>query len=213
MQALDRTIIDSNWITILLVVLLGCIFLLKGISVKRLKGTAFSFLNITSIEDEIEENNSFLNVFQSVLFLFSVVVLALLLYKFLLLYTVSIEQGFYTFIKVISFVFSYFIAKRLLEFLFSRLFLINKQVKFFLFSKSIYLYSVSLFLLIGLILVEYSQLNTVFLIYFSVILFSIRFLLHVLNNKKLILNELFYFILYLCAFEIAPLFILFKLLF
>ena len=212
-QALERTIIDTNWITILLVVLLGCVFLLKGLSNTRLKGNAFSLLSNSFIETEIEENYSFFNLFKSVIFVFSVIVLSLLVYHILLFYIVSIEQGFYTFMKVLGVVFSYFSIKWLLELLFSHLFKIDKQVKFFLFSKSSYLYSISFILLIGVILVEYSQLNTRFLVYFSALLFSIRFILHVDRNKKLVFNELFYFILYLCTFEIAPLFILFKLLF
>jgi hypothetical protein len=212
-QALERTIIDTNWITILLVVLIGFVFLLKGLSIIRLKGNAFSIINKSFIETRIEENYSFFNVFKSVIFLFSMIVVSLLMYNILLFYNVSTEQGFYAFIKVLGVVFSYFFIKWLLEFLFSHLFKINKQVKFFLYSKSSSLYSVSFILLIAIILVEYSQLNTLFLVCFSVLLFSIRFILHVARNKKLVFNELFYFILYLCTFEIAPLFILFKLLF
>ena len=212
-QALERTIIDTDWITILLVGLLACVFLLKGLSITRLKGNAFSIINKGFIETEIEENYSFFNLFQSVIYIFSMIILSLLMYNILLFYTVSIEQGFYSFMKVLGLVFSYFSIKWLLEFLFSLLFKIDKQVKFFLFSKSSYLYSVSFILLIGIVLVEYSQLNTRFLVYFSALLFSIRFIIHVARNKKLIFSELFYFILYLCTFEIAPLFILFKLLF
>ena len=212
-QALERTIIDTDWITILLVVLLACVFLLKGLSITRLKGNAFSIINKGFIETEIEENYSFFNLFQSVIYIFSMIILSLLLYNILLFYTASIEQGFYSFMKVLGLVFSYFSIKWLLEFLFSLLFKIDKQVKFFLFSKSSYLYSVSFILLIGIVLVEYSQLNTRFLVYFSALLFSIRFIIHVTRNKKLVFSELFYFILYLCTFEIAPLFILFKLLF
>ena len=212
-QALERTIIDTNWITILLVVLLVCVFLLKGLSFVRLKGNAFSIINNAFIETEIEENYSFLNVFKIVIFLFSMMVISLLMYKILLFYTVSTGQGFYIFMKVLGVVFYYFSIKRLLEFLFGYLFKVNKQLKFFLFSKSNYLYSVSFILFFGLILVEYSQLNSLFLVYFSILLFSLRFIIHTFSNKKLISSELFYFILYLCSFEIAPLFILYKLLF
>ncbi|KGL62603.1 DUF4271 domain-containing protein [Polaribacter sp. Hel1_85] len=213
MQALERTIIDTNWITILLVFLLGCVFLLKGLSITRLKGSATSLLNNSFIETEIEENYSVFNLFQSVIFLFSMLVISLSMYKIILFYVDSVEQGFYTFLKILSLVFSYFAVKWLLEVLFSLLFKIKNQVKFFLASKSFYLYSVSFTLLIGVVLVEYSQLNTLFLVYFSAVLFSVRFIIHTASNKKLIFSELFYFILYLCAFEIAPLFILFKLLF
>ena len=86
MQALERTIIDTNWITILLVVLLVCVFLLKGLSFERLKGNALSLINKTFIESEIEENYSFVNLFKIVVFIFSMIVISFLMYKFLLFF-------------------------------------------------------------------------------------------------------------------------------
>ncbi|WP_423809700.1 DUF4271 domain-containing protein [Polaribacter atrinae] len=213
MQALERVIVDNSWITILLVCLLACIFLLRGLSTVRLKGSVSSLLNKSFVESEIEENSSFFNPFKNVVFVFSITILSLLSYKIYLHYNSSSEQGFYTFLKILGVVFSYLTIKRLLEFLLSVIFKIDKKLDFFLVSKSIYLYSVSFFLLIAIVLVEYSQLNTLFLVYFSALLFSVRFIFHAVINKKLIFSELFYFILYLCAFEIAPLFILFRLLF
>ena len=213
MQALERTVVDTNWITILLVLLLACIFLLKGVNANRLKGSLSSLINNSFIETEIEDNSSFFNLFQSIIFVFSMLVLSLFLFKIMLFYFGENAHNLFSYFKILSVVFSYFTIKWLLEFLFSHLFKINKQVKFFLVSKHNYLYSISFFLLIAVVLVEYSQLNTSFLVYFSIVLFSIRFLFHVINNKKLVFSKLFYFILYLCAFEIAPLFILFKLMF
>lgn len=213
MQALERTIIDTNWVTVLLVLLLVCVFLLKGLSFERLKGNALSLINKTFIESEIEENYSFVNLFKIVVFIFSMTVISLLMYKFLLFFDVSKEGGFYIFMETLGVVFSYFSTKRLLEFLLSHLFKINEQLKFFLGSKSNYLNCVSFYVFIALVIVEYSPLNTLFLVYISVLFFSIRFVLHLISNKKLISSKLFYFILYLCSFEIAPPFILFKLLF
>ena len=213
MQALERTIIDTNWVTVLLVLLLVCVFLLKGLSFERLKGNALSLINKTFIESEIEENYSFVNLFKIVVFIFSMTVISLLMYKFLLFFDVSKEGGFYIFMKTLGVVFSYFSTKRLVEFLLSHLFKINEQLKFFLGSKSNYLNCVSFYVFIALVIVEYSPLNTLFLVYISVLFFSIRFVLHLISNKKLISSKLFYFILYLCSFEIAPPFILFKLLF
>ncbi|AUC21767.1 hypothetical protein BTO15_06440 [Polaribacter sejongensis] len=213
MQAIERVVIDNSWITILLVCLFACVFLLRGLSVVRLKGSVSSLFNESFIDSEIEENTSFFNPFKNVIFIFSITVLALLTYKIYLYYNSSAEQGFYTFLKIFGVVFSYLTIKRLLEFLLSVVFKIDKKLDFFLVSKSVYLYSVSFFLLIAIVLVEYSQLDTPFLVYFSALLFSIRFIFHAVINKKLVFSELFYFILYLCAVEIAPLFVLFRLLF
>jgi len=212
-QAIEKTVIDTNWITLLFAFLLACVFLLKGLSASKLKGNVSSFMNYGFIEKEVEDNSTFFNLFQSVIFIFSMLVLSLLLYEISLFYSVFEVFGFYTYFKIFGGIVSYFSIKWVLEFSLSLLFIINKQVKFFLVSKSIYLYSVTFFLLIALVLAQYSQLNTIFLIYFSMSIFVIRFLVHLVSNKKLIFNKLFYFILYLCAFEIAPLFILFKLIF
>jgi hypothetical protein len=193
--------------------LLACVFLLKGLSASKLKGNVSSFMNYGFIEKEVEDISTFFNLFQSVIFIFSMLVLSLLLYKVSLFYSVFEVFGFYTYFKIFGGVFSYFSIKWVLEFSLSLLFKINNQVKFFLVSKSIYLYSVTFFLLLPLVLSHYSQLKTIFLIYFSISIFLIRFIVHLFSNKKLVFNKLFYFILYLCALEIAPLFILFKLMF
>ena len=213
MQAIEKTVIYTNWITLLFAFLFACIFLLKAISASKLKGNVSSFMNYSFIEKEVQDNSTFFNLFQSIIFIFSMLVLSLLLYEISLFYSVFEVFGFYTYFKIFGGVVSYFSIKWALEFSLSLLFIINRQVKFFLVSKSIYLYSVTFFLLIVLVLTQYSQLNTIFLIYFSMSIFLIRFLVHILSNKKLVFNKLFYFILYLCTFEIAPLFILFKLIF
>jgi len=212
-QAVERVIIDDSWITILLVCLFLCVFILRALSVTRLFGSVSSLVNQSFIDAEIEENSSFFNPFKNIVFVFSVSVISLFIYKVYLYYSSSALEGFYTFLKIFGIIFSYFTIKRLLEFLISVVFKIDKKLDFFLVSKSIYLYSISFYLLIALVLEEYSQLNTVFLIFFSILIFSIRFVFHTVVNKKLVFSELFYFILYLCAFEIAPLFILFRLLF
>ncbi|WP_366915391.1 DUF4271 domain-containing protein [uncultured Polaribacter sp.] len=213
MEALERSLINSNWITILLVFLFAFVFLLKTINVKRLKGHTFSLINNSFIETEIEDQNTFFSLFKGLFFIFEMLVLSLFFYKVEVFYSEAIDEGFNTFFKVFGVIFTYFVAKRILELMLSKVFMLPNQVKFYLVSKSIYLYSVSILLLISIVLVEYSQLNTSFLIYFSMILFSFRFIIQVVSNKKLIFSELFYFILYLCTFEIAPLFILFKLMF
>jgi len=212
-QALDKIIIDNSWITLLLICLFICVFFLKGLSFVRLKGSVSTLINKSFIYTEVEEHDSFLNPFKNLIFIFSVLVFSLLIYKVYLYYNLNTAEGFFVFLKVFVIVFSYLTIKRFLEILFSIVFMIDKKLNFFLVSKSIYLYSVSFFLFIAIILEQYSPLETRFLVYFSVLLLVIRFVFHAVINKKLIFSELFYFILYLCAFEIAPLFILFRLLF
>ena len=213
MQALEKIGIENNWITILLVVLLVIIFLLKGIDSTKLKGYISALFDKGFVEVETEENIMFFKGFYILIFTFSISVLSLISYFFIIENANNVEKGFYSFLAVFLLVLIYFLVKWILEYLLSSLFLINKGVHFFLVSKTSYLYTITFLLFGGVILVEYSQLNASFLFYLTAILFFTRFLVHVVNNKNLIFSKLFYFILYLCAFEIAPLFILFKLIF
>jgi hypothetical protein len=189
-----------------------CVFLLKEVDSKKLKGTFFAFFNKGFIEDEVEERVYFFKGFNIILFVFLLLLLSLLLSFFLENYSTNKEVDFLLFCKIFIVLGLYFILKWFLEYLISSVFLIRAETRFYLISKVTYLYAITFVLYIVVILVRYIPLNISFLGYFTVGLFSIRFAYHVANNKNLILSKLFYFILYLCAFEIAPLFILFKLL-
>jgi hypothetical protein len=209
-QALEKVAIDTIWIPMVLVFLLAMIAVLKIIDVEKLKGYALAIFNKGFLEDEVEEDTSFFSSFYSLLLIFSSIVLALVIS----LFVSEIKQHsfitFSSFLYVLGIVFGYFLIKSLLEVLLTKIFLIEKQVRYYLISKFGYLYSISFFLLVFFILFQFGPLNFSSLIGIISVLFFISFMLHVVNNKKLIFSELFYFILYLCAFEIGPLLILFK---
>ena len=213
MQALEKTISSNNWITILLVVLLVFVFLLKGLNSFRLKGIIVAFFNNGFTEEESEDRRTFFKSFDIIILFFTISVFSLLLYGFLIHYLEKKEDGFLTFGKIFLITSFYFIIKWYLEYLISILFLIKSEVRFFLVSKSTYLYTISFVLFIAVILFMYTDLGFVFLSFLAIGLLLVRFAFHIADNKKLISSKFFYFILYLCAFEIAPLLILFKLMF
>ena len=211
MQALDKISLSTNWIPLVLVFLFVIIAILKIIDAEKLKGYVFALFNKGFIESEAEEDILFFSSFYSLLFVFSATVLALTISLLASEINVSFSLTFSSFLSVLKLVFSYLIVKRFLELAFARLLLIKKQVRFFLVCKLSYLYSISFVLLVFYILFLFSPLNY---FYFTVIilgLFTLRYLFLLTNNKKLVFSELFYFILYICAFEIAPLLTLFKL--
>ena len=213
LQALEKTYINDNWLTIVFVVLLFAVVVLKASNANKLKGYALALFTKNFVEDEIEEDTSFLNSFQITIYLFSGIVLSIVLYHLVTYYSTNVSKDFFSFLIIFLAVFSYFMLKWGIEYLLSLVFQVRKITRFFIVSKFSYLYSICFFLFIATILVQYTQLGVDFLLYFSIFLFLIRFITHFQNNKKLIFSKLFYFILYLCAFEIAPLLILFKLMF
>ena len=212
MQALEKIVINTNWISIILVFLFAIIAVLKIIDGDKLKGYVFALFNKGFIEDEVEENTSFFSSFYSLLFIFSSVVLALVTSLLVAETNKNTSFSLSSFFLILGIIWSYFTIKSLLEIGVIRLFFIKKEVRFYVVSKFGYLYSISFFLIIFLVLFRFGPLNFSFFIAATLGLFFLKFVFQVVNNKNLVFGKLFYFILYLCAFEIAPLLIMFKLL-
>jgi len=211
-QALEKIVINTNWISIILVFLFAIIAVLKIIDGDKLKGYVFALFNKGFIEDEVEENTSFFSSFYSLLFIFSSVVLALVTSLLVAETDKNTSFSVSSFFLILGIIWSYFTIKSLLEIGVIRLFFIKKEVRFYVVSKFGYLYSISFFLIIFLVLFRFGPLNFSFFIAATLGLFFLKFVFQVVNNKNLVFGKLFYFILYLCAFEIAPLLIMFKLL-
>ena len=212
MQALEKIVINTNWISIILVFLFAIIAVLKIIDGDKLKGYVFALFNKGFIEDEVEENTSFFSSFYSLLFIFSSVVLALVTSLLVAETDKNTSFSVSSFFLILGIIWSYFIIKSLFEIGVIRLFIIKKEVRFYVVSKFGYLYSISFFLVIFFVLFRFGPLNFSFFIAATLGLFFLKFVFQVVNNKNLVFGKLFYFILYLCAFEIAPLLIMFKLL-
>ena len=211
MQALEKIVINTNWISIILVFLFAIIAVLKIIDGDKLKGYVFALFNKGFIQDEVEENTSFFSSFYSLLFIFSSVVLALVTSLLVAETDKNTSFSLSSFFLILGIIWSYFTIKSLLEIGVIRLFFIKKEVRFYVVSKFGYLYSISFFLIIFLVLFRFGPLNFSFFIAATLGLFFLKFVFQVVNNKNLVFGKLFYFILYLCAFEIAPLLIMFKL--
>ena len=213
MQATEKIVLSNDWVTLLLLFLLFCIVVLKLIDTEKVKEQFFSLLNFTLIEDSDVETDSFFNTFQVIIFLFSITVISLFVYQFKIYKIPNGALGFMVFLQVFGAVLAFFILKGILEYTLALLFMIKKRLQFFIHLKNNYLYSVAFLLYLALVLREYTSLNSYYIFFFGAIVFFVRFIFLVVRNKKLIFNKLFYFILYICALEIAPLFVLFKLMF
>lgn len=211
MQAVEKISENTSWIPIVLVFLFSLIAALKIIDSVKLRGYVFAMFNKGFVEDEAEEDTSIFSSFYTLIFLFFITVLSLALHFIVSKNHATIANNFGSFLKLFLIVLCYFSAKRVLENAIASLFLMKKHVRYYIVSKFSYQYSLSFILLIGYIVFQFSPLNPTNFIYFSLILYVFRFIFLVRNNKNLIFSELFYFILYICAFEIAPLLTLFKL--
>lgn len=213
MQAIERVLFSNDWITLLLLLLFFFLFLLKLIDSTRLKNVLFTLFKVSFLEFQEDENYRIFDFFQFLFYLFSIIVISMILNDFKGYYLSDSTPNFKNFYQIFFSLSFYLLIKKGLENLLSFVLLLKRKLQFFLISKTNYLFAISFYLYLAILLKQYAQLNQVVIFYFAVLLFFSRFIFHFLNNKNLILSQLFYFILYICAFEIAPLLILFKLMF
>lgn len=213
MQAIERIPFSNDWMTLVLLVLFGTLFLINILDSAKFKEIIFSLFKIRFLEQQIDNNYRFINAFQLLFFSFSVIVLSLLVFDFKVVYSGVNSKSFEDFFQVLFGLLGYFLLKNLVEFILVYLFLLKRKLTYFMILKANYFFAISVYVFFVILLKEYAHLNQVFLYYFAGFLFLVSFIFHFINNKNLILNQLFYFILYICTFEIAPLLILFKLMF
>ncbi len=213
MEALQRVVLSNNWVALIFVLSFVLLFFLKLFQASRLKGFVTSIFNKGFVEIESQEKYIIGSFFDIGFGLFSLLMLSISCYFLLNEYHQNDVFLLIDYLKIFNYILLYISIKNLLEFLLLSLFEVKEKLSYFLISKRSYSYSISVGLLIVNIIYFYSYQNPFFLGSGILFLFSIRLFLILIFNKNLIVRELFYFILYLCAFEIAPLLVLFKLLF
>ena len=210
MQAIERIEISTNWLTLIYLLCLLLLVVLKTLNHRRIFEYSRAIFLKRFIEKKVEERASFFNGFNIVLFVFSVVVYALFFLYLAEWLLPETEKNFELYLKIIAFVFGYFTVFLALDFVLCYLFEIKNELAYFVAAKLGYSYNIALFLFPFLIFTTYAFLNSYMLLSVFLLLFALSFVITFINNKNLIINKLFYFILYLCALEIAPLLIIYK---
>ncbi len=207
MEVIERQLVEQNWITFLFLFCCVLLALLKLFSPTYLSEYFKAFFLQGFIQKRIEESTSLFSVSDVILYVFSVMVLSLTFG--IIVFRDKLNLVIYT--AIFFFVLFYGLLRNLIDKFIEILIIQTKYSIYFRFTKVAYLETTALWLLPVLVVYQYG-LRDIYLIYcFLAVLLFIRALLIVLNNKNFIWKNLFYFILYLCTLEIAPLLILYKL--
>ena len=210
MQALERIEFSNNWLTLTFIFYIVLLFALKIINPQKLSAYSKAFFLKGFIEKKVEERASFFTGFNLVLYVFSVLIFALLLTLSLAHFSADIDATFQLYVKVILFSLLYFSAFFGLDIALSYLLETRGILAHIISAKTAYFYNSALFLFPFLVLVTYSSVNFYALLIVGLVLFVLSFVLTFINNKNLIISKLFYFILYICALKITPLLIIYK---
>lgn len=212
MQYIDRTIESDDWITFILI---GCILLVTILKVfypKRFD----DFIKLPISNNYFLTKGKFEELkhpFSVLFFLIQVLTLSLFINLFFL------EKGKFgviVFIKIVLASFAFILIKTSIEKLIGSIFDIETIINKYIFTKLSYRNFISLSL-IALNFIFYFSIepNIELLFIFSgfIILLNLFILfINYKNYRSLIFNNFFYFLLYICALEISPYLILYKVL-
>ncbi|MBE0423203.1 MAG: DUF4271 domain-containing protein [Lutibacter sp.] len=208
---------NHHWVSLVFLAILIFLTWAKVLCKDRLLHTASLFIANKYLSIYFnKEKNDILNLFQFLLFMVQILVLALLLYFAHSMWQFSDRlNGLNGYLLLLGTVALYFCLRYLIGLFIAEIFNTKSKYNKIVYDKVSYFNNLILWVLPFLMLGAYADnykeffLKTTFLL--LVILLILRYVLVLANNKKLIVNNLFYFILYLCALEIAPLAIILKL--
>jgi hypothetical protein len=214
LESVERTFISKDWLTLLFLVSF-CLLVFVRFVFRKQFSLFLVFLFSNKYESQfLSKQENVINWFSSLLFLVQVISFTIFAYVAISFFYPSVATAPFLFVKIISFTSFFIIIKYILEKIIAVILDLEMYVNTYNFYK---LSTRNLFAIIlipiNLLLVYYSNGNKI--VFFSVILTFILYnligLFFLLKNyQKLIISKLFYFILYLCALEIAPYLVIYK---
>ena len=214
MQYLDRVYTSQDWITLLL---LCCIVITTIVKIAYpLRFQEFLKLPLSNKYFFVfGKNDAIYHLFNVLLFIPQAICVSLLLYKVIAWQnpTMLLETSF-LFIKILGGFTGFVLAKIILEKTIGIIFNIENIIHQYVYQKLSYRNLMSILFIIMLFVVAYiAPINKAILLTFcliTVVINAIALFYSYKTNGKLIIANFFYFILYLCALEISPYIILYK---
>jgi hypothetical protein len=209
-----RETVSNEWFTVFIVLGLVFLTLSKFLSSRRFD----DFLTVIGNSKYLKiyaREQKFIDGFDTLLFLNLIISVSIFSFLMYSEFVSPAEFDLIQFFKLLFGVGALVLIKVLLERLIGSLFEIDALIDSYLFQKTTYKNYTGLILLPVNILLIYSFSPSKSIIY---IILGLIFLINLIgfitsfkNHQKILLNNLFYFILYLCALEIGPYLILYRL--
>ncbi len=209
-----REAVSNEWFTIFIVLSLGFLTLSKFLFSRKFDDFLVvignsKFLKIYS------RDQKFIDGFDTLLFLNLVISVSIFSFFMYSEFVNPAEFDLFQFFKLLFGIGALVLIKVLLERLIGSLFEIDALIDSYLFQKTTYKNYTGFVLLPINILLIYTLSPSKSIIY---VILGLIFLINLIgfvtsfkNHQKILLNNLFYFILYLCALEIGPYLILYRL--
>lgn len=215
MEAIERQYIPIDWITISLLLVLVFLLLAKVFFPQHFEYFFKLPYSGRYFQSDRKDKNHLTNGFSLLLYAAHIVSVSLFIYIALSFFElVGTENPKILFVQILVVYTLFFSFKYFFEKILGDIFKMDKTIDQYLFSKISYRNYLALCLFPIVLLFVYAIKPTEILIWAAMGIFLLLNLLFLLDfyqkTRSLISENWFYFILYLCAFEIAPYFILYK---
>ncbi|MEC5165835.1 hypothetical protein RCH18_001568 [Flavobacterium sp. PL11] len=207
-NTLELRIIESkDWATALFILSFAIITIVKSVFENRFSDFAnliYSNKYIKVYKDSTNLNSTF----TLSLFFVQIVSLAFFIQITLSYFGYASKTDWLLYIQIFTFLIFFILSKYLIEKIIATSFNIEEFMEQFNLQKVTYRTYIGLFILpLNIILFYYDSFSTIIpLIIIAIILIAnaLTYLISIKNYQNIIFGKLFYFILYLCALEIAP---------
>ncbi len=214
MQAVERFHETQDWITVLFVLGFFLLVLAKILYPQRF----VDFINLLNsgkfISFKGKENKAF-HGFNILLLIVQAIAISIFLFVAYEVYFEHSESAGIIFIRILTAYLCFLLLKTGVEKIIGNIFEMDDRMDYYIFQKISYRSFISLFILIASLFLVYSLdpgTLTITLIAVLCLLANVIGLIIIYRkNQNLLASNWFYFILYLCALEIAPYIILYKL--
>jgi hypothetical protein len=212
----ERIVFSPDWLTIVFLVILLLIAIIKNNFSEQLS-SLFSLLYSDKYYSDFGKVKPLIwNNFNILFFLIFILVSAVMIYYSLNAYvndSFRFDLGY--FLKILAGVLIYLVLRYTFEVILSSLFEIFEEYKFFSFVKLSNLFLISVYLLPALLFVTYvnSSQYVIFIgaaLIFLALVILFRYI-KALQYDRINFSNVFYLFLYLCALEIAPIILIYKL--
>jgi len=207
-----RVIENKDWATILFVISFATIAITKSAFENRFTDFA-KLIYSDKYTNVYKDSNNLKSGFTIALFFVQVISLAFFIQLSLSFFGYASKTDWILFIQIITLVIFFILSKFLIEKIIGTAFNIEEFIEQFNLQKVIFRTYIGLFILpINIILFYNDAISInliVFLISIVLIVNILTYLVSIKNYQNIIFGKLFYFILYLCALEIAPYYFLY----
>ena len=206
-ELIPRIVENKDWVTVLFIFALGMVVVTKTVFENRFS----DFINLIANNKYIKiykDSANLMSWFTILLFVVQLISLSFFVQLVLSYFGYTTKTNWISYVQILTFLSFFVLSKFLIEKIIATSFNIESFIEQFNLFKVSYRTYIGLMLLpVNIVLFYTDFMNSYIIIGTIAILLTINaitYLISLKNYQNLLLSKLFYFILYICALEIAP---------